>query len=201
MTSPPWWREKAMVCYLVDCSSLFCFLLIEINCTFSISYKILLLCLLLLYEFWLVSDRPSGLFSFVPTLLISILSSYLLLLLLCLLSFLLFPCINVRVALFYPSFYMFIAILPHPSIHTYIHTHIRSHYTLTISGLLILFPVNIPVGNLFTAMRHWASGRMVTSKNLMMLWRGHQDFFLCLLCYLPYTLLSSNLHILFFNLF
>ena len=73
-----------------DCSSPFCFLIIEFHCTFSISYKILTnyvyYCCILM--------RPSGLlFSFVPALRLSILTPliYFLRLFFYLLSFLLFP--------------------------------------------------------------------------------------------------------------
>ena len=50
-----------MIFHFFDCSSPLSFLLIEFHCTFSISYKIQLLCSLLLYIFWLGNDRPSGL--------------------------------------------------------------------------------------------------------------------------------------------
>ena len=49
----------------------FCFLSIEIHCTFSISYKILPYFIFIV--FWLGCDRPSGLLLFVPAVVFSIL--------------------------------------------------------------------------------------------------------------------------------
>ena len=67
----------------------------EFYCTFSISYEILRY-----YYYWCGSDRPSGLpYSFVPALLLSILTVIFLVLrlFLYLISFLLFPCASVWV--------------------------------------------------------------------------------------------------------
>ena len=49
---------------LLDCSSLFCFLLIEFYCTFSISYKIQQYYVYYYCIFLLGSDMPSGLLYF-----------------------------------------------------------------------------------------------------------------------------------------
>ena len=81
-----------MIFHYLDCSSPFCFSLIEfLHCSFLIFYKIILYyvyyyCILIRY-----SGRPSGL-RFFPY---SRLSSYLLRLFLYLISFLLFPCSSV----------------------------------------------------------------------------------------------------------
>ena len=59
-----------------DCSSPFCFLLIEFHCNFSIFYKILpyyvfiiifiiIIIIIIIIVFWFGSDRPSGLIFFV----------------------------------------------------------------------------------------------------------------------------------------
>ena len=63
-----------MICNFFEYLSLFCFLLIEFHCTFSISYKILPY-FVYYYCILVGCDRPSGLLLFVPALLLSILTS------------------------------------------------------------------------------------------------------------------------------
>ena len=52
----------------------FCFLLIEFQCTFSISYKYYHILFIIIIVFWLGCDKPSGLLLFVTALLLSILT-------------------------------------------------------------------------------------------------------------------------------
>ena len=85
-----------MICHFFEYLSPFYFLSIEFRCSFSISYKKFQI-MFIIVVFRLGCDTPSELLLFVPTLLLSILrlSSVCLRLFLCLMSFLLFPCVSV----------------------------------------------------------------------------------------------------------
>ena len=65
-------RGGWMICHFLNILSPFCFLLIEFDWIFSISYKILQYYLFIIV-FWLGCDRVSRLLIFVPALLLSIL--------------------------------------------------------------------------------------------------------------------------------
>ena len=91
------WSEEGNDFSFFDCLSPFCFLLIELHCTFSISYKILQYNFIIVV-FWLGSNRPSGLLLSCPLWFFPYMrvSSCLLRVFLNLISFLLFLCVSVR---------------------------------------------------------------------------------------------------------
>ena len=89
------WGGWMISCF--DCSSPFCFLLIEFHNCFSILLIKYYHIMFIIIVFWLGCDRPSGLIFSCPLCLFlySRLSSCLLRLFLYLISFLLFPCARV----------------------------------------------------------------------------------------------------------
>ena len=63
-----------LISFLFEYLSPFCFLSIEFHCTFSFFHIKYYHILFIIIVFWLGGDRPSGLLSFVPALLFSILT-------------------------------------------------------------------------------------------------------------------------------